>query len=381
MCVAVFHSPLLQGEEIRLSRVDGKNVRLESGSKAIVVPQGLLQSHLQVATELHTWWFDNKYESWRFARIAKAKPSSRPMTVPIAVDRRVRRERAKITSFIEFYCEAKHGQSSCENPDIKKLRALGKRLNTSFSSQAEMTEINRLLLASIDELLTLKKGVTSSAIGTIQHSVLKSYFRSPATLEFVAIPGRSYEIQKTELTQSEWYSVLGTNPSFFSDREDCEDSYSRIREVELCPDYPVETFRYAELLVLLKKLNFQSRFQYRIPTNSEWEFAARAGSKTRFFFGENESRASEFAWSHQVFASHPTNVGSLKPNPWGLYDVHGNLWELVIDDRSDENKPDKGYATRGGSWFEFAARLSFDGPGYRIHDDWTCYDVGIRLAR
>ncbi len=151
-----------------------------------------------------------------------------------------------------------------------------------------------------------------------------------------------FDIMKYEVTQGQWEAVMGSNPAHF---KDCG---SRC---------PVETVSYLDVQAFLSKLNAQKDgWQYRLPTEAEWEYAARAGTK-----GDYAGDLDAMAWykANSGEKTHP--VGQKQPNAWGLYDMHGNVWEWVQDwygDYSPEAVTDPtGPASgstrvvRGGGWF------------------------------
>jgi len=143
---------------------------------------------------------------------------------------------------------------------------------------------------------------------------------------------------------------MGSNPSHFNNGGD---------------DCPVEQVSWDDAQEFIRKLNQkEGADNYRLPTEAEWEYACRAGSTTAYCFGDDESRLKEYAWYDKNSDSKTHPVGLLKPNAWGLYDMHGNVWEWCQDwygDYPSDAATDPIGATvgsyrvlRGGSWSYFA---------------------------
>ena len=125
---------------------------------------------------------------------------------------------------------------------------------------------------------------------------------------------KPYYLGATEVTQAQYQAVMGTNPSYFKG-----------------PANPVEQVSWNEAAEFCKKLSEKTRQTFRLPTEAEWEYACRAGSKTTYFFGDKPADLNEYAWYSYggKNVSHP--VGQKKPNAWGLYDMYGNVMELCAD--------------------------------------------------
>lgn len=140
---------------------------------------------------------------------------------------------------------------------------------------------------------------------------------------------KKFFMGKTEVTQGQWKAVMGGhNPSYFSQ---CGD------------DCPVEQVTWDAAQAFIKALNIKTGQQYRLPSETEWEYAARAGSKTSWFFGDEEYLAKKYVWLYGD--THP--VAKKMPNAFGLYDVYGNVVEWVEDCwHSDFSEAPKD----GGAW-------------------------------
>ncbi|WP_440955524.1 SUMF1/EgtB/PvdO family nonheme iron enzyme [Methanosarcina sp. Mfa9] len=188
--------------------------------------------------------------------------------------------------------------------------------------------------------------------------------------------GEPFYLGKYEVTQEQWQKVMGNNPSYFKgDR------------------LPVEGVSWEEAREFIQKLNgMEKTDKYRLPSEAEWEYACRAGSSDKYSFNYDVSSLEEYAWydTNSGDKTHP--VGQKNPNPWGLYDMHGNVWEWVQDGWHDSyyGAPSDGSAResssnslkvrRGGSWegsagYCRAANRGNSGSGYRSSG------LGFRVLR
>ena len=186
---------------------------------------------------------------------------------------------------------------------------------------------------------------------------------------------KSFAIGKYEVTQEQYYALMGVNPSYFKGRT-----------------LPVEEISWKEAQKFVKKLSAKTGKNYRLPSEAEWEYAARAGSTTVFSFGNDEKRLAEYAWFSQNSRDKTHSVGLKKPNAFGLYDMHGNVWEWTQDCWNDNyvGAPTNGSAwtkgdcsqrvVRGGSWIISLSSLRSASRYSGATEDPVNF-LGFRVAR
>jgi formylglycine-generating enzyme required for sulfatase activity len=166
-----------------------------------------------------------------------------------------------------------------------------------------------------------------------------------------------FYISKYEVTQLQWYLIMDKNPANFKTEKVGMDSRH----------HPVEMVSWDDVQEFIRKLNKKEGTNaYRLPSEAEWEYAARAGTDTEYFFGNDPHRLKEYAWYVENSKAKTNQVGTLKPNSWGLYDMYGNVWEWCLDwydgayysKSPSENPPGPNSGTnrvlRGGSWSSLA---------------------------
>ena len=196
----------------------------------------------------------------------------------------------------------------------------------------------------------------------------------------------SYYIGKYEVTQGLWKRVMGTNPSYFTGND----------------NLPVEQVSWDDCQAFITKLNEMTGKNFRLPTEAEWEYAARGGQQDEYtrtmgqsgtyykYAGSND--IDEVAWYYDIYSDSKTHpVGTKAPNALGLYDMLGNVWEWCSDwynvdyySNSPQSNPE-GPATgnyrafRGGSWFRGADFCRVSCRDNRTSDDGHS-SLGLRLV-
>ncbi len=164
---------------------------------------------------------------------------------------------------------------------------------------------------------------------------------------------KPFSIGVHQVTQSQYETVMGSNPSKYKGANN-----------------PVEMVRWDDAVAFCEKLSALPAERaagrvYRLRTEAEWEYACRAGTTTAYSFGDDESQLGEYAWVFKNSEQTPFAVGTKLANPWGLYDMHGNVWDwcsdwygpYAIEAASDPQGATTGLSRvlRGGCWYYDAA--------------------------
>ena len=190
--------------------------------------------------------------------------------------------------------------------------------------------------------------------------------------------GKPFYMGRYLVTQEQWEAVMGNNPSAFKG-----------------PKNPVEFVSWDDAHAFLDRLNAKiggHGDKFILPTEAQWEYACRAGNKSKYFFGEDAGRIAEYAWYSKNSGGKTHPVGEKKPNAWGLYDMHGNVWEWCQDwydsgyyansPPGDPPGPGMGssHVIRGGDWNGDAGACRSALRGRYTPENRRNY-LGFRMAR
>ena len=220
-------------------------------------------------------------------------------------------------------------------------------------------------------------------MGTDYNSPDDFYWEQPAH----EVTLSSYFIGQSEVTQALWQAVMGENPSYFSSRNNYDTNLQR----------PVECVSWNDCQTFITKLNQLTGRTFRLPTEAEWEFAARGGNQSQGYEYSGSNNLDDVAWYWYSIPSRISGnagygtqtVATKAPNELGLYDMSGNVWEWCQDywggiysseAQTNPVGPSTGdtHVYRGGSWGSYkGCRVS-----YRVSEKptFTLFDIGLRLA-
>lgn len=284
-----------------------------------------------------------------------------------------------------------------------------KNLNSIQLSKGDgmyMKRIDIVILASV--LCFFVSVASQEAIGE-EKALQKKTFTNSIGMKFVTIPAgtfmmgspssesgrdsdekqhqvtltKGFYMQTTEVTQGQWYEVMGTRP--WSGKKYVRDSTNN----------PAVYISWNDCQNFIRRLNQkEGSNKYRLPTEAEWEYACRAGSTTRFCFGDSDSILGNYAWYRKnawdAGEKYAHTVAKKQPNAWGLYDMYGNVWEWCQDWKgnypsvsvTDPKGPSSGKyrVLRGGSWSYLAGSVR-SGDRFRYRPDSEGRFLGFRAVQ
>ena len=225
------------------------------------------------------------------------------------------------------------------------------KLKEFADEETDRERIKKYAREKIDkDMVLIKAG--SFMMGASQS---EKTFNSKRTPHKVII-SKPFMMGKFEVTKEQWYAVMYKNKSTLKNDN----------------NLPISVVDWDDCQLFIEKLNNSTKEHYRLPTEAEWEYACRAGTTTKFSFGDrlDEKKAYYVASENDIKKNHiPKPVGSYPPNPWGLHDMHGNVWEWcqdwyqeeypkgpVVDPKGPENG--NGRVLRGGCFKDKEEALS-----------------------
>jgi len=177
-----------------------------------------------------------------------------------------------------------------------------------------------------------------AAVAMFTVSVASAQNKKVLEPEMVFVQGNdtmnSFNIGKYPITQGEWKSVMGKNPSKFADGD----------------NYPVEQVSWNDAQKFIKKLNARTGKNYRLPTEAEWKYAAGGGNKSRGYEYSGSNNIDDVAWYYDNSGGYSHPVGTKSPNELGIYDMSGNVCEWCQDWYIGSFR-----AALGGSWSNYAS--------------------------
>ena len=252
--------------------------------------------------------------------------------------------------------------------------------------------LSPISLSGLEKTYTNTLGMTFVMIPSgsfIMGSPPEEPFRGNSEIQHRVTISKPFYMQTTEVTVKQWRVIMGRR---------------MLVPQKGLDNMPVTRVSWFDCMKFIKRLNRLGQGTYRLPTEAEWEYAARAGTSTAFSWGDtincdnamygNNSKKNDecqlYIKSRRLPIDQPAPVKSYSPNPWGLYDMHGNVWEWCSDwygeykktAETDPTGPESGHMRirRGGSWFKygFSCRSANRSTG---HPATRYQTTGFRLVR
>ena len=261
---------------------------------------------------------------------------------------------------------AQYAPGSCSRMDVAEEEAL--ESDSINQSEKEKLAIDPIIHQAIDDMVRVAGGTFTMGATPEQGSDV-NIVEKPAH----EVTLRDYYISKYEVTQELWQVVMGYNPSEFKNS----------------PQNPVENVSWDDCQEFIAKLNELTGKRFRLPTEAEWEFAARGGDKSRGYKYSGSDFQDHVAWYYVNSDKMTHPVGQNSPNELGLYDMSGNVWEWCQDwygryssgSQTNPSGPSLGSdrVSRGGSW-RYSARYCRVSNRSKEKRSFTDNNLGLRLA-
>jgi formylglycine-generating enzyme required for sulfatase activity len=305
-------------------------------------------------------------------------------TPPSGVDAEARERKAKAAPILARLDTAVAGRNRFQAESIlaqlEDLIPGDPRLTTLRNKVAALPWPKKNLVIALDG--GVKMEFVLIRPGSFMMGSDKSHFPDERPAHKVTIT-KPFYLGIYEVTQKQWMTLLEENPSFFK----------KGPKFPKGQNHPVEDVSWALCRNFLEKLNAKVKgYEFRLPTEAEWEYACRAGTTNKYSFGDSAAALGDYAWYGANSGSQTHPVGGRKPNAWGLYDMYGNVWEwcndnygpysgpAVSDPAGPGSSPGTGHVVRGGAWNSSPDHVSSTfrdtGPG---SDDLMSY-YGFRCA-
>jgi formylglycine-generating enzyme required for sulfatase activity len=296
--------------------------------------------------------------------------------------------------------------SAVADTQLKEINAKYGPKILSLEAEANETESR---LQSLGPQLTEKYGLQFSQRSATAIAISKlPPLRNSIGLELKLLPAGTFTMGSSEGGDETPHQVTLTRPFYLGVYEVTQEQYEQVMGQNLSEfkgaRNPIERVSWEDAVEFCRKLSALPEEKaagrvYRLPTEAEWEYACRAGSTTKYCFGDSEAQLGDYAWFRQNSGSktHPTHpvgekpVGEKQPNGWGLYDMHGNVWEWCSDwyveypkgAVSDPTGAREGSyrVLRGGGWVDVAADCrSAHRYGYDPSDRNMLYGFRVALS-